>query len=110
VEIFWGRSARRTHEPPLAHNLNSLQAWWRPSVQARMGVARLALPAWAEEQQSREEDRFALEKHRRPPCCMLTGLIGRHRRCMESRLAGTGLPGLYQEDYARKRGAPPPAT
>lgn len=29
------------------------------------GVARLARPAWTEEQQSREEDRFALEKHRR---------------------------------------------
>ena len=37
MEIFWGRSAKRTHEPPLAHNLNSLRAWWQPSLQARMG-------------------------------------------------------------------------
>jgi hypothetical protein len=74
------------------------------------GVARLELPAWAEKQQSRENDRFALEKHRRPPRCVLTGLIARHRRCMENRLARTGLPGLYNDDYARKRGAPPPAT
>ena len=66
-------------------------------------VARLALPAWAEKQQSREDDRFALEKHRRPPRCMLTGLIGRHRRCMENRLARTGPPGLYHDNYARKR-------
>lgn len=29
------------------------------------GVARLALPAWAEKQQSREDDRFARKKHRR---------------------------------------------
>lgn len=56
-----------------------------------------ALKAWAEKQQSREDDRFALEKHRRPPPCRLTGLIGRHRRCVENRLARTGLPGLYYD-------------
>ena len=74
------------------------------------GVPGSALQAWAEKQQSREDDRFALEEHRRPPPRRLTGLIGRHRRCVENRLARTGLLGLYHDDYARKRGAPPPAT
>ena len=61
------------------------------------GVPGLALQAWAEKQQSREDDRFALEEHRRPPPCRLSGLIGRHRRCVENRLARTGLQilGLY---------------
>lgn len=109
MEIFWGRSAERAHEPPLAHNLISLWAWSQPPAHARMGWPGLRLLAWAEKQQSREDDRFALEKHRRPPPCMLTGLIGRHRRCMETWLAGTGLPGLYHDDYARKRACSTPS-
>ena len=81
-------------------------------VASQDGVARLALPAWAEKQQSREDDRFALEEHRRPPPRRLTGLIGRHRRCVENRLARTGLQILA---YTRatmhaSEPAPHPAT